>query len=142
MFWLIFITKSYFHFSIAKGMWVLHGSYMEACIAAGALLPESAYEWGNPDNGFLGGMAAGSAEARIAVAAAKSRRSVGNGSPPVFNGMTVVVHTKADRTVAFQRLLELGGAHVLYDQKPPFSQLPGTTQCVLRFFLSSNFCLV
>ena len=52
-------------------MWVLRVSYVEACVAANTLLPESAYEWGNPDNPFLEGMSG--MDERIARAAPKLR---------------------------------------------------------------------
>ena len=112
-------------------MWVLHGSYMANCIKAGSLLPEGPYEWGGPENEFVEDLSA--SDARIAVAAAKSRRALANGAPPVFNGMRVIVLAKDERKVAFQRLLELGGAEVLYDAKPPFSQVPGK---IHSFFIS------
>ena len=63
-------------------MWVLHVSYVEACVAAKTLLPESAYEWGNPDNPFLEGLSG--VDERIARAAAKSRAARARGRPPVF----------------------------------------------------------
>merc|ERR1712029_852028 len=99
------------------------------CVAAGTLLPESAYEWGNPENAFLDGLAEG--EARIARAAAKSRSARLRARPPVFSGMGVVVHTSEPRRQSFQRLLELGGAQVIYDERPPYSHLPeGATHMV------------
>ena len=80
------------------------------------------------ENGFLAGLRG--IDYRLAEAASKGREKRCAGHPPPFNGMKVIVHTGDARRTSFQRLLELGGAQVLYDAKPPFSNVPGT---YLRF---------
>ena len=77
------------------------------------------------ENGFLAGLRG--IDYRLAEAASKGREKRCAGHPPPFNGMKVIVHTGDSRRISFQRLLELGGAQVLYDAKPPFSNVPGTT---------------
>ena len=100
---------------------------------AGKLLPESPFEWGNPGNGFLAGLHG--MDSRLAEASSKSREKRCAGVPPPFSGMKVIVHTGENRRISFQRLLELGGAEVLYDAKPPFSNVPGTYLCFVTVFL-------
>ena len=39
--------------SIASGRWVMHPSYIVACKAAGRMVAEDDFEWGNPRNGFF-----------------------------------------------------------------------------------------
>ena len=109
--------------SIAKGMWVLHYSFMEACYQADQILPEADFEWGNPSNGFLSKMK-NPLEQKLATAAFKSRLDRVEGRQPVFKGFKAIVHALEPRKSAFIRLLELGGAQVLQDIRPPFSD-PG-----------------
>ena len=40
--------------SIASGKWILHPSYIEACMAAKEILSNfTDFEWGNPEKGFM-----------------------------------------------------------------------------------------
>jgi len=115
--------------SIAKGMWVLHHSYMKACLKAGQILPEAEFEWGNPDNDFVEKIG-NELEQRLAKAAFRWRVNKGRGKPPVFSGIKAAVHAADPRKSAFKKLLELGGAEVLHKALPPFSNLKEATHII------------
>lgn len=112
--------------SIASGKWVLHSSYMDACMAAGRVLPEAGYEWGDPANCFIGSATGMSdLERSLATAARRWRlRGIGRGA---FSGFRAIIHTTTSRQEAFGRLVELGGGEVLTGVRVPFTDAGGAT---------------
>ncbi len=105
--------------SIASGKWVLHPSFMPACLDAGRVVSEDRFEWGNPENEFVvPGSEMTDLERKLAAASfrwRKKRTSVAasKSHAGAFSGFRAIIHTSKSRVDAFKRLIELGGGKVL-----------------------------
>lgn len=116
--------------SIASGKWVLHSSYMEACIAAGKVLNEESFEWGNPQNSFLEQLSPDSLEHSFAKASFRWRRVVQSGEKEgAFSGIRAILHTSAPRKESFARLLQHGKGTVV-SVDAPYTDPEGATHCL------------
>ena len=116
---------------LVLGKWILHTSYMEECIRAKTLLPNvEAFEWGNPDNGFLACLKTDQ-EAELASAAFRWRQVISKDpSKGAFSGIRAIIHTIDNRKNAFVRLLRLGLGTVIEAAKPPYADALGATHCL------------
>ncbi|CAG4990978.1 unnamed protein product [Colias eurytheme] len=104
--------------SVAGGKWVLHPAYVARSRAAGRLLQEEEYEWGNPLATSLPPLSGG--EASLARAAYRWRSAVSRGAPGPFVGLVALLHVPAPRKRLLARLLEAGGG-TAPDEQPPYS---------------------
>lgn len=114
--------------SIASGKWILHNSYIDACIQADQVLDESPYEWGNPENPFLKNIT-NDLEKKVAMAGYRWRIKLAlEKRQGAYSGIKAILHTSKPRSEAFKRLLLMGDAEVL-DVIPPYSDPQGATHC-------------
>ena len=116
--------------SIASGKWILHPSYVEACMAAKEILSNFAdFEWGNPEKDFMQEINA--KEQQIAKAAFRWRKFISkNPSKGPFTGFRVIIHTTDTRKGAFARLILAGKGIVIENAKPPYNDAKGATHCM------------
>ncbi|XP_067928682.1 DNA topoisomerase 2-binding protein 1-like [Watersipora subatra] len=93
--------------ALVKGLWVLHQSYVQACVQAGCLISEDRHEWGNPEATHL-------SASPLTTASHLRRLSVqgGAGDSP-FSGWRVILALAQDKTDSMRRILELGGAEMV-----------------------------
>ena len=116
--------------SIASGKWVLHPSYIDACLAADKVLGEESFEWGNPKNPFLERLTPDSLEDNFAKASFRWRQVVQSGEKEgAFSGIQAILHTSGSRKESFGRLLQLGKGRVV-DVDAPYTDCEGATHCL------------
>ena len=111
--------------SIASGKWILHPSYIEACMAAKEILSNfTDFEWGNPENDFMQKINAN--EQQLAKTAFRLRQFISkNPSKGPFTGFRAIIHTSETRKGAFARLILAGKGVVIENAKPPYVDAKG-----------------
>ena len=116
--------------AIASGKWILHPSYVEACMAAKEILSNfTDFEWGNPDKGFMHKINA--REQQLAKTAFRLRQYISkNPSKGPFTGFRAIIHTSDTRKGAFARLILAGKGVVIENAKPPYNDAKGATHCM------------
>ena len=91
--------------SIASGKWILHPSYVEACMAANEILSNfTDFEWGNPEKDFMQEINA--KDQQLAKTAFRLRQFIcKNPSKGPFTRLRAIIHTTDTRSGArFARL--------------------------------------
>ena len=116
--------------SIAFGKWILHPSYVKACMGAKEILSNfTDFEWGNPDKDFMQEINA--KEQQLAKTAFRLRQFISkNPSKGPFTGFRAIIHTSDTRKGAFARLILAGKGIVIENAKPPYTDAKGATHCM------------
>ena len=117
--------------SIASGKWILHPSYVEACMAANEILSNfTDFEWGNPEKDFMQEINA--KDQQLAKTAFRLRQFISkNPSKGPFTGFRVIIHTSNNRE-CFEELILAGKGIVIQNAKlkPPYIDAKGATHCL------------
>ena len=116
--------------SIASGKWILHPSYLDACMKEDKILTNyEDYEWGNPEKKFLEGFK--EQEKHLGMTAHRWRKAISKDpSKGPFSGIRAIIHTNDSRKGAFARLMLAGKGIVIQDAKPPYKDAKGATHCL------------
>ena len=115
--------------SMASGKWILHPSYVEACMAAKEILSNfTDFEWGNPENDFMQKINAN--QQQLAKTAFRLRQFISkNPSKGPFTGFRVIIDTNESREF-FARLILAGKGIVIENAKHPYIDAKGATHCL------------
>ena len=115
--------------SMASGKWILHPSYVEACMAAKEILSNfTDFEWGNPEKDFM--QEINTKEQQLAKTAFRLRQFISkNPSKGPFTGFRAIIHTTDTRKGAFARLILAGKGVVIENAKSPYFNAKGATHC-------------
>ncbi|VVC42874.1 Hypothetical protein CINCED_3A012245, partial [Cinara cedri] len=105
--------------SLAAGKWILHPSYIDACLEENCFLPEDKYEWGNPKSNLC-------LPTPLHGAGYRWRSKISSGHYTAFSGMKAVLMTSEIRYQALKRLIEAGGG-VILDTK----EILNSTHCIV-----------
>ncbi|XP_025419492.1 DNA topoisomerase 2-binding protein 1 isoform X2 [Sipha flava] len=105
--------------SLASGKWILHPSYIDACLEKNCFLPEDKYEWGNPLSDL-------SLSTPLHGAGYRWRSKISSGQPAAFKGMKAVLLTSEIRYQALKRLIEAGDGEILHK-----NELLNSTHCIV-----------
>ncbi|XP_050524505.1 DNA topoisomerase 2-binding protein 1-B [Daktulosphaira vitifoliae] len=105
--------------SLASGKWILHPSYIDACLEKNCFLPEDKYEWGNPLSDL-------SLSTPLHGAGYRWRNKISNGYSAAFDGMKAVLMTSEARYQALSRLIQAGGGTILEEK-----DLLNSTHCIV-----------
>ncbi|GAB6032025.1 DNA topoisomerase 2-binding protein 1 [Chamberlinius hualienensis] len=120
--------------SVARGLWVLNKSYLEACSLEGRFVDEEEHELGRCPS-IMG--EPGSKEYQLSIAARRWRIKAStmkeSRTEPygAFCNWKVIIYTNETRTSSFTRILSAGGAQIV-SARPPFSNIEGVTHAFLE----------
>ncbi|XP_064623167.1 DNA topoisomerase 2-binding protein 1-A-like isoform X2 [Lineus longissimus] len=112
--------------SVAAGKWILHKSYLEACREAGELVKEDDHEWGSDSTAAMKNLTTQNLNLARAAKRWRVKLQTERAHDPqwvgAFQDWGVILCCGKSREGGFRRLLEAGGAKVLYT-RPPFTNL-------------------
>ncbi|XP_065322224.1 DNA topoisomerase 2-binding protein 1-like isoform X2 [Gordionus sp. m RMFG-2023] len=127
--------------SIAKGLWVLHKSYLETCSQAGHFIKEEYHEWGSESTNQLianrnkgcKDLAKAARQWRIMIKASKSEEERTKLPSGAFSSWVVLLYIAPNHLTNIERLLEAGSARVL-----KYSKINSNPKTDFARFLAAN----
>ncbi|XP_050425063.1 DNA topoisomerase 2-binding protein 1 isoform X2 [Adelges cooleyi] len=105
--------------SLASGKWILHPSYIDACLEKNRFLPEDKYEWGNPLSDLT-------LTTPLHGAGYRWRNKLCADRLAAFSNMKAVLLTSEPRHQALSRLIQAGGGVIL-----DIKDLLNSTHCIV-----------
>ena len=102
--------------SAAAGKWILHPSYIEACMKENLILSDcEKFEWGNPENSFIEGNGNDFAQRNQFEKLLLSAYQVRIKKIAPFGGIKAIIHPSASNKGDLRRLLLAGKGTIIED---------------------------
>ena len=122
--------------SAAAGKWILHPSYIEACIKENVILSDcETFEWGNPENCFIEGNGNDFAQRNQFEKLLLSAYQIRIKKITPFGDIKAIIHPSANNKEDLRRLLLAGKGSIIEDFKGSLTcqdYRSGATHCLVQ----------